>query len=193
MRLMNIKALYPQERINTSNPEKNNKVYPYLLKDTKIHKPNQVWVSDISYIRLNRGFSYLCVVMDLHTRAILSHKLSSIMDENLVADTIKDAIEKYGTPEIFNSDQGSQYTALGTINLLKQHNISIFMDAKGRCYDNIFMERFFRSLKQEDVYPNRYETLKQAKEGIDNYMKTYNYQRLHSSIGYKPPMEVYKQ
>ena len=117
---------------------------------------------------------------------ILSHKLSSTMDENLVADTIKDAIEKYGTPEIFNSDQGSQYTALSTINLLKQHNISISMDAKGRCYDNIFMERFFRSLKQEDVYPNRYETLKQAKEGIDNYMKTYNYQRLHSSIGYKP-------
>ncbi len=194
MKLLNIKALYPKrKKIFTSIPDENNRTYPYLLKNIDIEKPNQVWVSDITYIRLSRGFSYLCVVMDLKTRAVLSYKLSSSMDDSLVTDTIKEALEKYKSPEIFNSDQGSQYTSNRTTEILKEHNISISMDAKGRCFDNIYMERFFRSLKQENVYPSRYETLKDARIGISNYMKTYNWKRLHSSIGYKPPMKIYTQ
>lgn len=194
MKRMNIIALYPRRKhVNTSEQNKSHKVYPYLLKNMDIKKTNQVWASDITYIRLNSGFAYLCTIMDLKSRAIVGHRLSPIMDETLVVDTITDAIDKYGAPKIFNSDQGSQYTARKTIELLKKHNISISMDAKGRCFDNIYMERFFRSLKQENVYPNRYETLKEAKIGIKNYIDTYNYDRLHSSIGYRKPMEVYKE
>ena len=194
MKRMNIVALYPRrKRINTSEQDKSHKVYPYLLKNIKIEKTNQVWASDITYIRLNKGFAYLCTIMDLKSRAIVTHRLSPTMDETLVVDTITDAIERYKAPQIFNSDQGSQYTSKKTISLLKKHNISISMDAKGRCFDNIYMERFFRSLKQENVYPSRYETLKEAKIGIKNYIDTYNYERLHSSIDYRRPMEVYKE
>ena len=194
MKLLNIKALCTKKRkIFTSMPDNSNKTYPYLLKNIDIEKPNLVWVSDISYIRLNRGFSYLCAVMDLKTRAVLSHRLSATMDDSLVTDTIEKALRKYGSPEIFNSDQGSQYTSNKTINLLKGHNISISMDAKGRCFDNIFMERFWRTLKQENVYPSGYESLKDARAGISNYIKRYNWERLHSSIGYKAPMKVYIQ
>jgi putative transposase len=194
MKRMNIIALYPRrKRINTSEQDETHKVYPYLLKNIEIEKTNHVWASDITYIRLNNGFAYLCTIMDLKSRAIVAHRLSPAMDETLVVDTIADAIGKYGAPKIFNSDQGSQYTAKRTIELLKKYNISISMDAKGRCFDNIYMERFFRSLKQENVYPSRYETLKEAKIGIKNYIDTYNYDRLHSAIGYKKPMEVYEK
>jgi putative transposase len=193
MRAMNIQALYPKKKINTSIPRKENEKYPYLLRNLDIEKPNQVWASDITYIKLKQGFAYLCAVIDLHTRAILSHRLMTTMDETLVISTIKQAIEQYGAPEVFNSDQGSQYTSRKTIELLKKHNISISMDAKGRCFDNIYMERFWRSLKQENVYPSSYKNIMEARKGIDYYMKTYNNQRLHSSIGYKTPMEFYKQ
>ncbi len=195
MKIMNLKALYPKVRkINTSIPENNSKKYPYLLKGIKIERPNQVWASDITYIRLAKGFAYLCAVIDLYSRAILSYKLSPVMDDELVAKTIENAIDKHKTtPEIFNSDQGSQYTSKKTIDILKKHNISISMDAKGRCYDNIIMERFWRSLKQENIYPSRYKTITEARVGIDEYINTYNTKRLHSSIGYMPPLKFYNQ
>ncbi|WP_025209023.1 IS3 family transposase [Hippea sp. KM1] len=192
MKIMGIRALYPKrKRFKTTELDKNTKAYPYLLNDIIPTKPNQVWVSDITYIRLCKGFAYLCVIMDLKSRAVLSHKLSPTMDDELVVRTIESAIEKYGRPDIFNSDQGSQYTSNRTIELLKKHNISISMDAKGRCFDNIHMERFFRSLKQENIYPSCYERFKDAKTGIDEYIHTYNSKRLHSAIGYKTPFEVY--
>jgi len=191
MHIMNIQGLHPKRKINTSIPNKISEKYPYLLKGINITRPNQVWASDISYIRLKNGFSYLCAVIDLHTRAIVSHRLSNTMDDNLVASTIEDALLRYGKPEIFNSDQGSQYASNKVINLLKKHHISISMDAKGRCFDNIIMERFLRSLKQENVYPKGYETIRQARKGIYEYIEIYNNQRLHSSIGYIPPMKLY--
>jgi len=193
MKIMNIQGLHPRKKINTSVPNKISKKYPYLLKETDITRPNQVWASDISYIRLKNGFAYLCAIIDLHTRAIISHKLSNTMDDNLVISTIEDALLRYKKPEIFNSDQGSQYTSNKVINLLKKHNISISMDAKGRCFDNIIMERFWRTLKQENVYPKGYETIRQARKGIYEYIETYNNQRLHSSIGYMQPIELYRR
>lgn len=192
MKIMGIRALYPKrKRFKTTELDRNSKAYPYLLNDIISAKPNEVWVSDITYIRLYKGFAYLCVIMDLNSRAVLSHRLSPTMDDELVVRTIESAIERYGRPDIFNSDQGSQYTSNRTIELLKKHNISISMDAKGRCFDNIHIERFFRSLKQENIYPSCYERLKDAKSGIDEYIHTYNSKRLHSAIGYRTPFEVY--
>jgi putative transposase len=172
--------------------------YPYLLNEFKneenkvvIDTPNKVWSGDITCIRLEKGYAYLAVIIDWHTKKILSWKLSNTMDVKLTTDVLKEALNKYPKPEIFNSDQGSQYTAKEHIEILKQNNISISMDAKGRSIDNIVVERFFRSLKYEEVYLKSYKNLKEARDEIGKYIETYNSKRLHSSIGYKTPDEVY--
>ena len=172
--------------------------YPYLLNEFKneknqivINTPNKIWSGDITYIRLEKGYAYLSVIIDWHTKKILSWKLSNTMDVRLTTDVLKDALNKYPKPEIFNSDQGSQYTSKEHIEILKQNNISISMDAKGRSIDNIVVERFFRSLKYEEVYLKSYKNLKEAKDEISKYINIYNSKRLHSSIGYKTPDEVY--
>ena len=193
---MGIEALYPKRKTTKANKE--HKKFPYLLnafkndkKQVEIKKSNQVWSSDITYVRLENGYAYLAAIIDWHTKKILSWKLSNTMDVNLTTSVLKEALALYPKPEIFNSDQGSQYTAKEHINILKQNNISISMDAKGRSIDNIAIERFWRTIKYEDIYLKSYNTIKEARIGIGEYIQTYNSKRLHSAINYKTPNEVY--
>lgn len=198
MEFMGLRALYPLPKTTIANKE--HLKYPYLLDMFKnkanqiiIEKPNQVWSGDITYIKLEKGHAYLAAIIDWHTKKILSWRLSNTMDVHLTTSILKEAILTYGKPEIFNSDQGSQYTAKEHIEILTQEGISISMDAKGRSIDNIIMERFWRTLKHEDIYPSGYTNIKEAREGIDEYMMIYNSERLHSSLGYQTPDEVYYQ
>ena len=193
---MGIKALYPKVKTTTLNKE--HLKYPYLLNDYKdnnglvqIDKPNVVWSGDITYIRLEKGYAYLSAIIDWNTKKILSWKLSNTMDVKLTTDVLNEALSLYPKPKIFNSDQGTQYTAKEHIKILKQHNISISMDAKGRSIDNIVIERFWRTIKHENIYPSSYKNIKEARDGIAEYIKIYNKKRLHSSLNYLTPDEVY--
>ena len=196
MKFMGIKALYPKPRTTIANLA--HKKYPYLLNAFKnnnnqviIEKPNQVWSTDITYIKLEKGFAYLAAIIDWNTKKILSWKLSNSMDVSLTSSVLKEALSCYPKPEIVNTDQGSQYTAKEHINILVQNGISISMDAKGRSIDNIVIERFWRSLKYEDVYLKNYNTMKEARAGIGKYIELYNKERLHSALDYDTPDEVY--
>ncbi len=193
---MGIKALYPVKKTTISTLK--DKKYPYLLEQYKndknqviIDTPNKVWSADITYIRLEKGYAYLAAIIDWNTKKVLSWKLSNTMDITLTTSVLKEALMLYPKPDIFNSDQGSQYTAKEHIELLKQNDISISMDAKGRSIDNIVIERFWRTIKYENIYPSSYKTIKEAREGIREYIDIYNKERLHSKIGYKTPDEVY--
>jgi len=195
---LGIKALYPKPKTTISNKE--HKKYPYLLEKLKndkgqvvTTKSNQVWSGDITYIRLENGFAYLAAIIDWHTKKILAWKLSNTMDVTLTTSVLKEALALYGKPEIFNSDQGSQYTAREHIDILTDHKINISMDAKGRSIDNIIIERFWRTLKYEDVYPSSYKNIKEARIGIEEYINIYNKERLHSALDYQTPDEVYFQ
>lgn len=196
MKFMGIKALYPKPRTTIANSE--HKKYPYLLNEFKndknqviIEKPNQVWSTDITYIKLAKGFAYLAAIIDWNTKKILSWKLSNSMDVSLTTAVLKEALSSYPKPEIVNTDQGSQYTAKEHVNLLVQNGISISMDAKGRSIDNIVIERFWRSLKYEDVYLKNYNNIKEARVGIGEYIELYNKERLHSALDYETPDEAY--
>jgi putative transposase len=196
MKLMGIIALYPKPKTTIANKEHTK--YPYLLKAFKnennqvvIDKPNHVWSTDITYIKLSSGFVYLAAVIDWHTKKILAWNLSNSMDGSLTTGVLKEALALYPKPQIFNTDQGSQYTAHEHIKILVEHDIAISMDGKGRATDNIAIERFWRSLKYEDVYPRSYSTLKEARAGIGEYINLYNKERLHQSLNYATPDEVY--
>ena len=191
MKLMNIKGLRPKRR--KVNLNKENEIYPYLLKDLNINKPNQVWSSDITYIPVKNGYMYLCVVIDWYSKSVLAWNISNTMDTNLVLRTTQEAIEKYSAPEIFNSDQGSQYTSKKHTKFLRKNNIKISMNSKGRAIDNIVVERFFRTLKYEEIYIKEYENVKELKQGIKNFIDFYNHKRFHSSLNYDKPMSVYKK
>jgi putative transposase len=198
MKYMGIEALYPKPKTTTANKE--HYKYPYLLKDFRdyagrviIEKTNQVWSTDITYIKLEKGFVYLAAIIDWHSKKILSWKLSNTMDIYLVTSVLKEALALYPKPEIFNTDQGSQYTAKAHIDILKKHDIKISMDGKGRATDNICIERFWRSIKYEEIYLNEYKNIKSLNRAIEKYINTYNRKRLHSAIGYKTPNEVYYQ
>ena len=202
MRLLGIQAFYPHKKRNTSIKNSKHRVYPYLLgeywyktgqktKAVKVDTPNEVWSGDITYIRTNGGFMYLAVVIDWNTRAILAYKLSNSMDATLATDVLKMALSKYPAPKIFNSDQGSQYTSYEHTQVLKDYNIKISMNGKGRSIDNIIIERFFRTLKQSNIYISDYQTIKELKEGIETFMHKYNFKRFHSSLNYQKPMNVY--
>lgn len=193
---MGIKALCPKVRTTIANKE--HKKYPYLLNEFKndkdqviIDTPNKVWSTDITYIKLEKGFAYLAAIIDWNTKKILSWKLSNTMDVSLTTSVLNEALALYPKPEIFNTDQGSQYTANEHIKILVDNEISISMDAKGRSIDNIVIERFWRSLKYEDVYPSSYNNIKEARAGIDEYIKIYNSERLHSALDYLTPDEAY--
>jgi len=193
---MGIRALYPKVKTTIANKE--HKKYPYLLNEFKNNKgqvvidtPNKVWSTDITYIKLEHGFAYLAAIIDWNTKKILSWKLSNTMDVSLTTSVLNEALLLYPKPEILNSDQGSQYTASAHIDILVKHGISISMDAKGRSIDNIVIERFWRSIKYENIYPSSYETIKEAREGIREYINIYNKERLHSSIDYLTPDEAY--
>jgi len=202
MGILGIQALYPHKKRNTSIRQKQHPIYPYLLTDywyktgqktkaVKVDTPNEVWSGDITYIRMNGGFMYLAAIIDWNTRAILAYKLSNSMDATLATDVLQMALKKYPAPKIFNSDQGSQYTSHEHTQLLKEHNIQISMNGKGRTIDNIIIERFFRTLKQSHIYITEHHTIKELKEGINAYMHKYNFKRYHSSLNYKKPMNVY--
>jgi len=201
MRMMGIGAIYPQKKKSTAGNNSEHTVYSYLLdqywtksgstKKVVVPNVNEVWSGDITYIRTNGGFMYMAAIIDWHSKAILSYKLSNSMDASLVTDVLKQALSKYNAPKIFNSDQGSQYTSYEHINILKEHDIQISMNGKGRSIDNIVIERFFRTLKYNCIYINNFNNVKELKDGIDHYLYKYNYQRFHSSIGYQKPMNVY--
>ena len=189
MRKMGISSVY--RKIKTSKPNPNHKIYPYLLKGLQINRPNQVWCTDITYIPMRRGFVYLIAIMDLYSRHILSWKISNTLDTSFCIDALEEALSQYGCPEIFNSDQGSQFTSLIFTETLKENGIKISMDGKGRCIDNIFIERFWKSLKYEEVYLKSYDTVKEAVFSIGEYIWDYNNQRPHSSLDDRTPSEAY--
>ncbi|QGP54538.1 putative transposase OrfB [Piscirickettsia salmonis] len=170
MNELGLKVIYPTKKVYTTLAHPEHKKYPYLLRDLEIYKPNQVWSTDITYIRLDGGFVYLAAVIDWHSKAILSHKISTTMDSSLVINVLKQALERYGTPEIFNTDQGSQYTSHDHTQLLIDRGIKISMDGKGRATDNIAIERFWRSAKYENIYLSEYANIKELKAGVTEYL-----------------------
>ena len=189
MRLMGLEAIYPKPR--TSIPNKQHKVYPYLLKDVKVSQPNQVWCTDITYIRLKHGFAYLVAIMDWYSRKVLSWRLSNTIDTWFCCETLEEAMMFYGKPEVFNSDQGSQFTSSEFIDRLTGKDISISMTGKGRALDNVFIERLWWTVKYHDVYIKGYETITEAAAGLKKFFKYYNERRLHSSLGDKCPDMIY--
>lgn len=189
MRLMGLEAIYPKPRTSISN--KQHEIYPYLLKDVEISKPNQVWSSDITYIRLKHGYAYLVAIMDWYSRKVLSWRLSNTMDVGFCCEALEEALLFYGRPDMFNSDQGSQFTSGAFIGQLKEKGISISMTGKGRALDNVFIERLWRTVKYGNVYIKGYETILEAAEGLKEYFEYYNERRLHSSLGNKCPDMVY--
>jgi len=189
MRELQIKAIYP--KLNLSIANKQHKKYPYLLRDTEITHINQVWASDITYIRLHGGIVYLTAVIDLYSRKVLSWQLSNTLDRSFCIEALNEAIIKYGKPEIFNTDQGSQFTSIEFTRVLSENNIKISMNGKGRALDNIFMERTFRSLKYEEVYLNDYESVSECRKSIGDYFRFFNKNRVHQSLGYITPDEVF--
>jgi len=189
MRVMGIVPIYPKK--NTSKPNRAHKVYPYLLRGLTIDRPNQVWCTDITYIPMAKGFLYLIAIMDWYSRKVLAWRLSNTMDVHFCLEALEEAIARYGTPEIFNSDQGAQFTSDAFTGTLKQHGIQISMDGKGRCMDNIFIERLWRSLKYEEIYLKAYDSVKDAKAGINEWMRFYNMNRRHQGIESRTPDSIY--
>lgn len=188
MRKMGIQAIYPRPRTTIANSE--HRIYPYLLRGILIERVNQVWSCDITYIRLTKGFLYLIAVMDWHSRFVLSWELSNTMEVGFCVEALDSAL-LIACPEIFNTDQGSQFTSRSFTQRLESKSIQISMDGKGRAFDNIFIERLWRSVKYEDVYLKDYRDGWEAREGIGNYFLFYNEKRLHSALGYRTPKEVY--
>jgi putative transposase len=189
MRLMGIEAIYRQKKGSKANPA--HRKYPYLLRNLVISRPNQVWATDITYIPMRHGFLYLVAVLDLYSRRVLSWRLSNSLTTDFCIEAVEDAIATYGCPEIFNSDQGCQFTDSTFTSLLKSHGIAISMDGKGAWRDNVFVERFWKSLKYEEVYLRAYELGSEAKHFIEGYITFYNEQRPHSAHGGQTPDEVY--
>lgn len=188
MGLIGIEAVYPKPRL--SRPGEGHKIYPYLLRGVGVERVNQVWSTDITYIRLAQGFVYLVAVMDWFSRYVLSWRLSLTMELDFCVEALKCALRR-GRPEIFNSDQGSQFTSEKFTGELEARQISISMDGRGRCMDNIFIERLWRSLKYEEVYLKDYETVTEARTGIERYFRFYNQERLHQSLDYRTPAAIY--
>jgi putative transposase len=187
---MGLEAVYPKPRTSKEHPQ--HKKYPYLLKGLEIVHPNQVWATDITYIRMKRGFIYLTAIMDWFSRYVLSWEISITLDTEFCLVALDRA---FGTakPEIFNSDQGSQFTSDDFIRRLKDHGIQISMDGRGRFFDNIFVERLWRSVKYEEVYLNDYQEIREAKDRLGRYFEFYNKERLHQSLDYCTPGEVYRR
>lgn len=189
MGLMGLASVAPQKK--TTVPAQGHKVYPYLLRNLDISRANQVWASDITYIRLKRGFVFLTAVMDWHSRYVLSWEISVTMDEDFCVSALERALRRHGAPDIFNTDQGSQYTGAAFTGVLKKHDVKISMDGKGRAADNIMVERLWRTVKYEDIYLKDYETVEDLMAGLREYFDYYNQSRSHQSLGELTPAEVY--
>ena len=189
MRRMGIEALYRRPR--TTKPEPGHKIYPYLLRGMAITRPNHVWAMDITYIPMERGFVYLAVVLDWATRRVLSWRLSITMEAAFCVETLEDALARHGKPEIFNTDQGSQFTGSAFTGVLAGHGIAISMDGKGAWRDNVFVERLWRSVKYEEVYLRAYESVSEARNSIGRYLDFYNRRRPHQSLDDMTPDQAY--
>jgi putative transposase len=189
MRRMGIEALYRRPR--TSIPARGATIYPYLLENVVIERPNQVWASDLTYLPMAHGFLYLVAILDVASRKVLAWRLSNTMSADFCVEALEEALAKYGRPEIFNTDQGSQFTSEEWITPLKAAGVAISMDGKGRWIDNIFIERLWRSVKYEDVYLRAYVTGSEARASLRKYFAFYNERRLHEALGYATPDEVY--
>ena len=188
MRRMGLFPILPRRNISKRNPE--HSVYPYLLRDVDIERVNQVWSMDITYIRLGKGFAYLTAIMDWQSRYVIAWRLSNTLTADFCVECLKEALQ-YGTPEIFNTDQGCQFTSAEFIKVLEDAKIAISMDGKGRAIDNIFVERLWRTVKYEDIYIKRYETIPDVNHGLKEFFDDYNMNRRHSSLGYKTPWSVF--
>lgn len=189
MKRMGIEALYRKPR--TSTPGDGHKVYPYLLRNLAVTRPNQVWATDLTYIPMARGFCYLIAVIDWFTRRVLSWRLSITMDTAPCIEALEEALARYGKPEIFNSDQGSQFTSNDFTRVLLDQKIQISMDGKGAWRDNVFVERLWKSVKYEEVYLKAYDSVRQARMSIGNYLDFYNHKRPHSALDGRTPDEAY--
>ena len=190
MRQMGLAGMAPGP--NTSRPHPEHKVYPYLLRGVPVVRPNQVWSTDITYIRLARGFAYLVAIIDWYSRRVLSWRISNSMEAVFCVDCLEEALRTHGKPEIFNSDQGSQFTSEAFTGVLKREGVVISMDGRGRAFDNIFVERLWRNVKHEDVYLKGYASMGELMVGLTKYFAFYNGDRPHQSLGYKTPDVVYR-
>jgi len=188
MKLMRIEAIYPKPKLTRRNEE--HKVYPYLLRGINIERTDHVWSTDITYIRIGNGFVYLTAVIDWYSRYVLSWRLSNSLENTFCVEVLEEALS-LSKPEIFNTDQGSQYTALNFLKLLTDCNVKISMDSKGRALDNIFVERLWRTVKYEEVYLKDYQSMKEAQSSLKAYFNFYNKERLHQSLEYKTPESIY--
>lgn len=188
MGLMGLQGIAPGPNTSQGHPE--HKIYPYLLRDLTIDQVDQVWCSDITYIRLRRGFVYLVAIMDWYSRYVLSWQLSTTMEADFCVEALEQALGS-NRPRIFNTDQGSQFTSLAFTSMLKDHGVEISMDGKGRCWDNIFIERLWRNVKYEDIYLKHYDTVDQVRQGLSIYFPFYNTERPHQGLGDHTPAEVY--
>ena len=189
MRLMGLEAIYPKPK--TSRPHPQHKVYPYLLRNLEIDRPNQVWAADITYIPMCRGFMYLVAVMDWHSRKVLSWRISNTLDSDFCVQAVEEALSRFGAPEIFNTDQGAQFTAGAFTDLLKSHHMSISMDGRGRVQDNIFIERLWWTLKYQYLYLWSFGNGSELRQGLGQWFKFYNAERSHQALDNLTPDEVY--
>ena len=192
METMGIAAIYPKKKLNLSAKDNENRIYPYLLRGLEIDYPNQVWSTDITYVRLETGFAYLVAIIDWYSRYVVNWKLSNCLEIEFCLECLKEALANAKSlPRIFNSDQGSHFTSPRFTQILEAGNIQISMDGRGRCMDNIFTERLWRSVKQENIYLNSYQNVAQARSGLSKYFSFYNSLRRHQSLGYQTPAQAY--
>jgi len=190
LREMGLWAIYPQPRLSMAGA--GHRIYPYLLRGVEVTRPNQVWATDITYVRMRRGFVYLVAILDWYSRYVLAWKVSLTLELEFCLEALEEALQEE-CPEVFNSDQGVQFTSQAFTGRLKEAGIRISMDGRGRCMDNVFVERLWRSVKYEEVYLKDYETVPEAVQGLGAYFTFYNRERLHQSLGYRTPERVYRE
>jgi putative transposase len=189
MRLMGIEAIYPKP--HTSRPHPQHRIYPYLLRDLTIDRPNQVWAADITYVPMALGFMYLVAIMDWHSRKILAWRISNTLEPSFCVEALHEALGRFGAPEIFNTDQGAQFTSNRFTQVLKDHQVKISMDGRGRCQDNIFIERLWWTIKHQYLYLRSFDTGRALRQGLAGWVRYYNEKRGHSSLDDRTPDEVY--
>ncbi len=189
MGIMGLEAIYPKRRLSV--PGVGHRIYPYLLRDVRVERPDQVWSTDITYVRLVHGFMYLAAIIDWYSRYVIAWRLSNTLDGSFCLDMLEEALAQ-GRPEIFNTDQGVQFTASAWTGRLETAGVAVSMDGRGRCLDNVFVERLWRTVKYEDIYPHAYETVAGLQGGLGRYFPFYNQERPHQSLDYRTPAEVYR-
>ena len=190
MRLMGLEAIYPKPKLSAAG--RGHRIYPYLLREVRIERPDQVWSTDITYVPLARGFRYLAAIIDWYSRYVLAWRLSNTLDGSFCLDLLEEALSRR-KPEVFNTDQGVQFTAQAWTSRLERAGVAVSMDGRGRCLDNVFVERLWRSVKYEDIYLHRYEAVPQLQQGLGRYFPYYNEERFHQALDYRTPAAVYRE